>query len=57
MFLVISDARLPALEYVDNAFVLNATIRNGEFNDKLNEKNGEIKGELNPAPLYPYMSE
>ena len=41
-----SDAGLPAPEYTDNAFMLNATIRNGELN-----------GELNPALLYLNKSE
>lgn len=46
MFKEMSDAGLPAPEYTDNAFMLNATIRNGELN-----------GELNPALLYLNKSE
>ena len=43
MFKEMADAGLPAPEYSDNAFMLNATIRNGELNDD----NGEISGEVN----------
>ncbi len=46
MFKEMADAGLPAPEYSDNAFMLNATIRNGELN-----------GELNPALLYLNKSE
>lgn len=53
MFKEMADAGLPAPEYTDNAFMLNATIRNGELNDD----NGEINGELNPALLYLGKSE
>lgn len=65
MFKEMEDAGLPAPEYVDNAFMLNVTIRNGkiigelkdnngELNDnngELNDNNGELNGELNPALL------
>lgn len=47
MFKEMSDAGLPAPEYNDNAFLLNATIRNGELNGELNDDNGELNGELN----------
>ena len=40
MFKEMSDAGLPAPEYTDNAFMLNATIRNGE-------ESGEVNGEVN----------
>ena len=40
-----ADAGLPAPEYSDNAFMLNATIRNGELNGELNDDNGELNGE------------
>ena len=42
------NAGLPAPEYSDNAFMLNATIRNGEINGEINSDIGE----LNPALLY-----
>lgn len=38
---------------IDNAFMLNATIRNGKLNGELNDDNGE----LNPALLYLNKSE
>ena len=57
MFKEMSDAGLPAPEYTDNAFMLNATIRNGELNGELNDDNGELNGELNPALLYLNKSE
>lgn len=57
MFKEMSDAGLPAPEYTDNAFMLNATIRNGELNGELNGDNGELNGELNPALLYLNKSE
>ena len=47
MFKEMADAGLPAPEYSDNAFMLNATIRNGELNGELNDDNGEISGEVN----------
>lgn len=61
MFNEMAAAGLPAPEYRDNAFMLNATIRNGEIgggiNGELNGSNGEINGELNPALLYLNKSE
>mgnify|MGYP000484190435 CR=1 FL=1 len=57
MFKEMADAGLPAPEYSDNAFMLNATIRNGELNGELNDDNGELNGELNPALLYLNKSE
>lgn len=47
MFKEMEDAGLPAPEYVDNAFMLNVTIRNGKIIGELNDNNGE----LNPALL------
>lgn len=38
---------LPAPEYRDNAFMLNATIRNGEVSDDVNGKDGKVNGEVN----------
>lgn len=53
MFNEMETAGLPAPEYHDNAFMLNATIRNekadGELNGEINDSNGELNGELNPA--------
>ncbi len=43
MYREMETAGLPMPEYVSNAFMLNATIRNGE----LNGSNGELNGELN----------
>ena len=40
-----------------NAFLLNATIRNGKLNGELNGDNGKVDGELNPALLYLNKSE
>ena len=57
MFKEMSDAGLPAPEYTDNAFMLNATIRNGELNGELNDDDGKLNGELNPALLYLNKSE
>ena len=57
MFKEMSDAGLPAPEYTDNAFMLNATIRNGKLNGELNDDNGKVDGELNPALLYLNKSE
>lgn len=51
MFKEMSDAGLPAPEYADNAFMLNATIRNGELNGELNDDNGELNGESNQTLL------
>ena len=48
MFHEMENAGLPAPEYSDNAFMLNATIRNGEINGEINSDIGE----LNPALLY-----
>lgn len=48
MFYEMENAGLPAPEYSDNAFMLNATIRNGEINGEINSDIGE----LNPALLY-----
>ena len=45
MFKEMSDAGLPAPEYTDNAFMLNATIRNGA----INENSGAINGAINEA--------
>src|SRR5699024_9363480 len=45
MFKEMSDAGLPAPEYTDNAFMLNATIRNGV----INESNGAINEVINEA--------
>lgn len=42
---------------IDNAFMLNATIRNGKLNGELNDDNGKVDGELNPALLYLNKSE
>lgn len=42
---------------IDNAFMLNATIRNGKLNGELNGDNGKVDGELNPALLYLNKSE
>ena len=57
MFKEMAAAGLPAPEYSDNAFMLNATIRNGELNDAYDELNGELNGELNPSLLYLNKSE
>ncbi len=57
MYKEMEKAGLPAPEYADNAFMLNATIRNGETNGELNDENGEINGELNMALLYLNKSE
>ena len=57
MFKEMSDVGLPAPEYTDNAFMLNATIRNGKLNGELNGDNGKVDGELNPALLYLNKSE
>ena len=45
MFKEMSDAGLSAPEYTDNAFMLNATIRNGA----INENSGAINGAINEA--------
>lgn len=47
MFNEMAAAGLPAPEYRDNAFMLNATIRNGEVNGKVNGKDGEVNGKVN----------
>lgn len=47
MFKEMSDAGLPAPEYTDNAFMLNATIRNGEESGEVNGNDGEVNGEVN----------
>lgn len=57
MFNEMEAAGLPVPEYHDNAFMLNATIRNGKLNGEINDDNGEINGELNPALLYLNKSE
>lgn len=36
------NSRLPALQYTDNAFMLNATIRNGEVNSNTFSKNERL---------------
>ena len=47
MFNEMAAAGLPAPEYRDNAFMLNATIRNGEVIDEVNGKDGKVNGEVN----------
>ena len=47
MFKEMSDVGLPAPEYTDNAFMLNATIRNGVINENSGVINEAIK--LSPA--------
>ena len=47
MFKEMADAGLPAPEYSDNAFMLNATIRNGEASGEVNGNDGEVNGEVN----------
>lgn len=44
MFHEMETAGLPAPEYCVNAFMLNATIRNGEVNGEVNGKDGEVNG-------------
>lgn len=47
MFNEMAAAGLPAPEYHDNAFMLNATIRNGEVNGDVNGKDGKVNGKVN----------
>lgn len=47
MFNEMAAAGLPAPEYRDNAFMLNATIRNGEVSGEVNGKDGKVNGEVN----------
>ncbi len=47
MFKEMADAGLPAPEYNDNAFMLNATIRNGEVSGEVNGNDGEVNGNVN----------
>lgn len=53
MFKEMADAGLPAPEYIDNSFMLNATIRNGEVNGN----DGEVNyGHFNKNELLVYKS-
>ena len=60
MFKEMADAGLPAPEYIDNSFMLNATIRNGEVNGndgEVNGNDGEVNyGHLNKNELLVYKS-
>lgn len=47
MFHEMEQAGLPAPEYQDNSFMLNATIRNSNVNDEKNDKSGNVNGEVN----------
>ena len=42
MFKEMADAGLPVPEYNDNAFMLNATIRNDKANGEVNGNDGEV---------------
>ena len=45
MFKEMEDAGLPAPEYSNNAFMLNATIQNNNTDGEINGEDGEINGE------------